>query len=521
MSQSLLIFLSQQDANIEQLAQDFCQQYTARPSRLYIELSNITCYSCKIPPFPVRMIEKGDLTAIDAFLRQWLDPSTRAGDTIRDLQSQEYWPNVLTFFHHLIFYEWNLLTEATKFDSFFAKFLGILASAELPSLRYFGSAVQLEFISVCARKKNELLRGEHRANILEYAGNILTNSFHDFERKIWAQSLSQMRLWFQSDASLLEPSLLRFLLWGLMDRWTANFRRCLQISVELLDEHYERKVLLVNFIQSLLPKLSITLATDDIDLFAQLCDLAVVLYHKYLTVSPSSKFVDMLLRFTFATERTKAKAAANVFLHTKLQDAPALEQLRRIAQFLALHNSVFVELFVDAMIDDYPLLTDWDTLMQALGQLADSERETLLLVILCAVNLVEGAKPFIRTKRPEVQAPADFRATVTSAFAPLLATLSSENAHFRWKLMVVKLAKYFDFERVQETHMAAVLREYMNTFTGGTGTFDMAQLTIMLELVFIILEHNRYDYLNDQVSTGIGTVYPSESATAATRNSGY
>lgn len=473
MSEIIIASLSRPDANVEQIADDFSKEYRVHRPQLHVELANIICSLCKIPSIPRRMIENGDLTAINAFLLKSLKPSIeRTCNSIKDLLSLKAWPNVPIFFQLVIYNDWDFLSASTNFNSFFNEFLNVLTVAELSTLRFLSTAVQLDFTTVCSVEKTELLRNEHRPTVLNYTKDILRNSFHDYERKIWNYSLTRMCHWFRNNAFLLEDRLLRFLLWGLTDRLANNSHLCLQISLEVLDEHHEKKELLVNFLQSFVRNLTPGLATQDMNFFEKLCDLAIILHNKYEDVGRSKKFVDLLLQFTFAAERIKAKAAASVFMLTKLRNSSPFEQLQCIVHFLAPHNSVFAQLFVDAMIEDYPLLCDWHQLAAALEQLTEMfEKETLLLVILCVVSSVfNGETPPIRAEKPRIQPAEDSRAAMTSVFQPLLQNIVEEHS-FRWKILVAKIATYFDMEHVPHPQKAKVIFIVMRECVEARGVY--------------------------------------------------
>lgn len=510
MAETLIDRLSQQDVNIGHVAREFVRQFSADRSQLYFELADIICHLCEVPSFPQRTMKDGNVAAMENFLKRLRDPSTETiRNCMKELHSMEYWPNVMPFFNHVINDEWNLLSRATKFESIFIKFLRALTDAKLPTLRHLGLAIQLEFITVCSVEKTELLQNEHRLAVLKYAKSVLKRSFCDYDRQIWGYALSRMRLWFGRNALLLEDGVLKYLVDGTSDYLDSNSLQCVQISSELLDKHDDNKPLLADFISSLVRKLEPRLGTDDMKLFEMLCSLAIVLRTKYADVNKVDKFVDTVLQYTFAVdEPAKARIAANVFRRVELQNLSAFEQLRRIVQFLAPRNSVYVECFVATVMEDYEeLLTNWVGLADALKRLTEmSEKEMLLLVILFVVHYkLKSEVPSIRGEDANGQAADDLKAVITKVFAPFLLSCCRENVSPRWRLMVAKLALYFDCDCLEPEHTTAVSYLFFATCVEEQSrvVLDKATMSVTFRLMVMVLEHGRHA---DQLIGIAGTV---------------
>lgn len=435
--------------NPRTLVSELRHQLGENQSQINLLLTDLIFTCCKIPAsVPAELVERNDIDGIRMFIDN-LDKSKKLNLKIRSTYV-DYWSNVLKFFEVFWYENWNYIYSNNQFNSYINKLIVMLRTVEIFSLRLLSVQLELKLITSFLKNKPEYYNQQLNL-VRERANSFLKQTIYDKHRQIWLYCLRELSEWFSLEPLFQTDTFFRFVIWSLKDQSVNVVLFAIRVSSELLNKCSPS--LLKNFVLQVVDAfLVVVTSVGSPIVFERICECCLLLYTNFENAL-SAEVVQVLESHLFALDRKKSRIAAKFWLAVNLEENSPVQCFRKIVKFLRGRKSIFVELFVDSMVDHCNLITDWKTLAQVLADtledpLMDEEKELLLLVIAFAVQqLVTENSPFVRMhasgKTPKNKRNEQVSKEITKVFLPYLESILLMKCQ-NYAIMM-KMISFFDF----------------------------------------------------------------------------
>lgn len=435
--------------NPRTLVSELTHQLGENQLQINLLLTDLIFTCCKIPAsMPAELVENNDIDGIRIFIDN-LDKSKKLNLKTRS-SYVDYWSNVLKFFEVFWYENWNYVYNNDQFNSYINKLIAMLCTVEIFSLRLLSVQLELKLITSFLKNKPECYNQQLNL-VRERASSFLKRTIYDKHRQIWLCCLRELSEWFFLEPVFQIDTFFRFVIWSLKDQSVNVVLFAIRVSSEVLNKCSPG--LLKNFVPQVVDAfLVVVTSVGSPVVFERICECCLQLYTNFENAI-SAEVVQVLESHLFTLDRKKSKIAAKFWLAVNLEENSPVPCFRTIVKFLCGRKSIFVELFVDSLIDHCSLITDWKTVAQVLAgnledPLTDEEKELLLLVIAFAIQqLVTENSPFVRMRAsgrtPKNKRNEHVSKEITKVFLPYLESILLMKCQNY--AILLKMISFFDF----------------------------------------------------------------------------
>ncbi len=389
-----------QPSVVEKRAQEFLDVYADQPELMNIVITNLILNICFDPKgCPGRIVSTSDLNEIKVIIAELFQREDR-DQTQESVIRLKGFLNLVRFLKYVASSSWRNVSIEYRFDSYFTKLMMLLGKSEELSLRQLSVLVRLTFVDDLLDQLDNISTNQ-LDTVRKYATYLLNSAYHDSNRDVWISCLQNLAKWLRRGPPFLADEFLRYVIYSLKDTTADVIRWALQISRDLLGDESCRPYL-KSFAVMLYKSLAVVKSwhPKDFQLVCR-CGKSLYRYCEWLNNSLPIDFYVLLWSHIFDKNRRRAKIAAKVFRKVVLCNEFDGDNVVKIIEFLEDKHILYRQLFVDAFIDDYELITDWNLLAKMLKDdislLSDAQKHTLMTVVLTTVEqLVNRRSPEFR-----------------------------------------------------------------------------------------------------------------------------